>query len=353
MKQRVLHQFLNGASVGDAITDQALLIRHWLRETGFDSHIYAEHIHPAMVEEVRPFDSYQPGADEEYVVYHHGIGSATVGLLQTLALKIILVYHNVTPPGFYKSTNPQLAKQLAEGQAQLGILPSQTPLALADSAYNELDLIDKGFARTGVLPIALVEEKYDLASDPALIKAYAGSGPLLLFLGRLAPNKKQEDLIKLLYYYRRIQPDARLLLVGDPWAPEYVGWLKSLAESLGLGQAVIFVGHVNQAQMVTYFRLAHLYVSMSEHEGFGKPLIEGMHLGLPILAYATSAVPYTMGEAGVLFHHKHFPALAELVDMLVTDKSLRARIVSRQQTHARLFLESQVRYTWMEAVASL
>ncbi len=105
--------------------------------------------------------------------------------------------------------------------------------------------------------------------------------------------------------------------------------------------------------MITYFRLADLYVSMSEHEGFGKPLIEGMHLGLPILAYATTAVPYTMGEAGILFHHKHYLALAEMVDMLVTDHDLRAKVVARQQAHARLFLESQVRYTWEDAIASL
>ncbi len=188
-----------------------------------------------MLGEARPFDSYQPGTDEEYVVYHHGIGSASVAFLQSLALKIILVYHNITPPDFYAATNPQLAKQLTEGQAQLALLPAHTPLALADSAYNELDLMANGFARTGVLPIALAEEKYDLPSDPAVVKAYADSGPLLLFLGRLAPNKKQEDLIKLLYYYRRIQPDARLLLVGDPWAPEYVGWLKSLAGEPGAG----------------------------------------------------------------------------------------------------------------------
>jgi glycosyltransferase involved in cell wall biosynthesis len=132
-----------------------------------------------------------------------------------------------------------------------------------------------------------------------------------------------------------------------------VNWLKHLAASLGVNDAVEFVGHVTQAQMVTYFRLADLYVSMSEHEGFGKPLIEGMHLGLPILAFATTAVPYTMGEAGVLFHHKHYPALAELVDILVSDSALRSRIVDRQKVHAHFFLESQVRLTWMQAVSSL
>lgn len=353
MKQRALHQFLNGAAPGDAITDQALLIQRWTRELGYDSQLFAEHIHPAMADQVRRFDTYRPEADETHVIYHHAIGSDTVAMLQSLSLNVIVVYHNITPPDFYAETNPQLARQLEEGQAQLKILRSFTSLALADSAYNELDLIQGGFDRTGVLPIALADENYDFPSAPDLVSKYARTGPLLLFLGRLAPNKKQEDLIKLMYYYRRIRPDARLLLVGDPWSPEYVAWMKQLAATLGISEGVEFVGHVTQAQMITYFRLADLYVSMSEHEGFGKPLIEGMHLGLPVLAYATTAVPYTMGEAGVLFHHKHFPALAELVDILISDDPLRTRIIARQRAHAHAFLESQVRKTWAESLASL
>jgi glycosyltransferase involved in cell wall biosynthesis len=85
---------------------------------------------------------------------------------------------------------------------------------------------------------------------------------------------------------------------------------------------------------------------MSEHEGFGKPFIESMYLDLPILAYAAGGVPDTLGGVGVLFHHKDYEALAEVVDILVRDVHLRQRIIARQRERVQMFLEPQVREVW-------
>ena len=116
--------------------------------------------------------------------------------------------------------------------------------------------------------------------------------------------------------------------------------------SLGLEEAVIFAGHASQQAMVTYYRHAALYVSMSEHEGFGKPLVESMYFNLPVLAYASTGVPDTLGGAGVLFHAKDFEALAELVDLLIYDPALRGRVLARQQERLRTFLAPAVRARW-------
>jgi glycosyltransferase involved in cell wall biosynthesis len=151
-------------------------------------------------------------------------------------------------------------------------------------------------------------------------------------------------LIKLLWYYRRIDPEARLFLVGPPWVPSYAEWLQELAEMLGLADAVVFTGHVSQQDLVTYYRLADIYVSMSEHEGFGKPLIESMYFGIPVLAYAAAGVPETMGGTGVLFREKDYEALAELVDMFIKDEALRNRIIARERV--KEFLEPLVQQKW-------
>ncbi len=82
---------------------------------------------------------------------------------------------------------------------------------------------------------------------------------------------------------------------------------------------------------------------MSEHEGFGKPLIESMYLNLPILAYRSTAVPYTLGDAGILFKDKHYEALAELTDLLIKDTNLRTRLIQKQQERVQQFLEPQVK----------
>lgn len=349
----VLHQLTDGAAVGDAITDQALAIRSWLREWGIRSELYAAHIHPELTREVRPVATYRPQSADEVVIYHHSIGSPVAELLLARRQPLLLIYHNVTPPEFFSQVDPALANQLREGRAQLVALHPQTCLALGDSPFNTQELEEVGFAHTGVLPIVLDESRYDWPSSPELVSRYRGQGPLLLFVGRLTPNKRQEDLLKLLYFYRRIEPDARLILVGSPWAPAYARWLEDLTRSLGLDGHVDITNHVSQQEMVTYYRLAHLYVSMSEHEGFGKPLVESMYFRLPVLAYAAASVPVTLGGAGVLFHRKDYEALAEVVDLLVKDETLRQRIMARQQERVQHFLPSQVKIALQRYLAQL
>lgn len=340
---KVLHQVTVGAGPGDAITDQALLIRRWLRELGFVSEIFAEHISPALANEVRPVGSYRPGRNEDWLILHHSIGSPVIERVVRMRPQLILIYHNITPPEFFAPVDPAWAERMELGRRQLGLLRPRTGLALADSAYNEQELGAAGFEQTGVLSISLDERGYAQPNNEALWAKVRGGGPVLLFVGRLSPNKKQEDLVKLLYYYRRIEPEARLILVGDRWLLNYDAWLEDFARSLDLGEAVTLTGHVSQQDMVTYYRAADLYVSMSEHEGFGKPLLESMYLGLPVLAYAASAVPATLGDAGVLFYEKDYERLAEVVDILVKDKALRERVIGRQRERVQAFLEPQVK----------
>lgn len=350
MGKPILHQFTVGAAPGDAITDHVLLLRRWLREDGFHSEIFAESIDPTLAGEVHSYLKYRPVRPGEIIVLHHSIGSAVVDYLLSLDVRILLIYHNVTPVEFVRGVDPALAAQLEKGRAQLIDLAARTILGLGVSRYDELELQDAGFSPTGTLPIPLEESRYQVEPNPHLLERYQGDGPNLLFVGRLIPNKRQEDLIRLLYYYHRIVPSARLFLVGSPWVPVYADWLRDLAGELGLSEAVIFAGHVSQRDLVTYYHLADVYVSMSEHEGLGKPLIESMYFGVPVLAYAAAAVPETMGGAGVLFHKKDYEALAELVDIAVKNREFRERIIMQQKERIQVFLEHNVRQIWRDFV---
>jgi glycosyltransferase involved in cell wall biosynthesis len=343
----ILHQVIIGAMIGDAITDEAFLIRRWLHEMGFDSEIFAESIHPDLEGDVCPVSAYRPRSGETHLIYHHSIGCPTADLMLNLPVRLIMIYHNITPPDFFNTLSPTLARQMRQGRAQLLALRARTDMAIADSGYNEHELREAGYTRSGVLPFAL-DQRFDVPPNVnVLTRLSSRSGPILLFVGRLVPNKRQEDLIKLLYFYRRIEPEACLILAGSPWPEQYARWLKELAEHLGLRDAVLFVGHIAQPDLLTaYYRAASVYASMSEHEGFGRPLIESMYLGLPVLAYTAAAVPDTMGGAGVLFRYKHYEALAEVVDLLVRDTAFRQRIIVRQRERAQLFLERAVRETW-------
>lgn len=343
MNRGPLHQFLTGATAGDAITDQALLMQRWLQEAGYESDIYAWHLHESMTAAVRPMSAYRRARGETRGLYHHSIGSDVPEFLAGRDLRLVLIYHNVTPPEFFENSDPLRAYLARQGIEQLAVLHSLTELALAVSHYNEEDLLRAGFTRTAVLPICLQAERYEGAANESLQERLTGAGPRLLFVGRLAPNKRQEDLVKLLYFVRRIHPQARLYLVGDRWEMGYDRWVEQLAADLNVTEGVKLAGKVSHEDMLAYFRAANMYVSMSEHEGFGVPLIESMLLGLPVVAYGSTAVPETMDGTGIVFYRKDFESLAELVAMLYEDMSLQRRVIEGQRAHVQRFLEPQVR----------
>jgi glycosyltransferase involved in cell wall biosynthesis len=353
MSKMRLDQFVIGASPGDAITDHALLLQKWLREDGFHSDVFAESVHPDLTDVVQSYYSYRPSKKNEIVVLHHSIGSDIVDYLLSLEVQIVMVYHNITQPEFVQDVDPRLARQLIRGRQQLRDLQSRTILGLGDSVYDENELKKAGYDRTGVLPIALNESFYDIYPNLELLRRYDDEYVNLLFVGRLVPNKRQEDLIKLLYHLHRIKPNVRLFIVGSAWLPSYAEWLRGLANELNVSDLVIFTGFVTQQDLVTYYRLADLYVSMSEHEGFGKPFIESMYFDVPIMAYAATAVPETLGEAGILFRHKHFEVLAEMVYIVLTNTDLQQRIIAYQRRRIVRFLPSYVSEIWQKIIRDL
>jgi len=349
-----LHQFTEAAASGDAITDHAFQLRHWLRQMGYTSDIYSLHISEDLTQQIKPLSSYRPTSQEPYLIYHHGIGSTVADTVLTYPSRIILIYHNVTPPEFFASLDPALAQQLEWGREQLPQLRPRTHLALGVSPYNVTELEQVGFTRTGVLPIGINAQRYrQTPTNPELGQKLQAKKPLLLFVGRLVPNKRQEDLLKLLYYVRRLEPQAHLALVGVPWSTPYSQWLQDLTSELDLEQHVTFTNHVTFQDMITYYQMADLYVSMSEHEGFGKPLIESMLFDLPILAYASSGIPGTLGQAGILFHDKQFEPLAELVCMLFSDQTLRQKLITRQRQQLQFYLDTQVEQVWRTLLQNL
>ena len=146
MSRAILHQVSVGATIGDAITDHTLTLRRWLREMGFISEIFAEHIHPDLKNEIRPIATYKPRADEHIVIYHHGIGSPVVERLLESSMQIVMIYHNITPPEFFSSINPELERQMVWGRQQLAGLCPRTILAPGVSLYNEAELRQAGFS---------------------------------------------------------------------------------------------------------------------------------------------------------------------------------------------------------------
>jgi glycosyltransferase involved in cell wall biosynthesis len=138
---------------------------------------------------------------------------------------------------------------------------------------------------------------------------------------------------------RFVSPDVRLVLVGKgPRTRGYADALRSLMYELGFTAAeVLFTGHVSHRELLACYRSAHVFVSMSEHEGFGVPLVEAMLMDVPILARRCAAVPDTLGPAGVQFDDDPLDEVAEMAYRLATDDALRAGVIAGQRRRLAAF----------------
>ncbi|MFN0061425.1 MAG: glycosyltransferase [Myxococcaceae bacterium] len=329
-----VHQLLPSFKAGDATGQAALHFQWLLRRLGHFGEIYAEEIGTDVAGLARPVKALAPQPDD-WVLYHHGIASGLTTRLVTLQCQRGVVFHNVSPARFYENTG--LAHALRTARAQLAALAPHAQLGIGVSEYNTRELQAAGFRHTAVVHLCIEPERFSAAAaDPTLSQSLGtAKGPRLLSVSRVVPHKRVEDLLTLHSGLLARFPNAELWIVGgyDAGSAHFRALRKGAASLRG----VRFFGRLKSAELVSVYRAATLFVSMSEHEGFGVPLIEAMAANVPVLAYAAAAVPETLGGAGVAFTAKYTPALVELVAELHEDASLRQAILSGQQQRLSAF----------------
>jgi L-malate glycosyltransferase len=327
-----VHQLLAALSYGDAIGNEALAIQRQLRSGGHESEIFAELVHPRVAHLARPLWQYQEVSSPETVcIYHFSIGSAAGRLIHHAPDRLVIVYHNITPARFFLGFHAHLAGLCHHGRRELAAFAPRSELALGDSEYNRQELDEAGFERTGVLPIVLDLSLYERPPAPVVRRMYDDGRTNVLFVGRIIPNKKIDDLIRTFAFFQRwVQPHSRLLLVGDYRGFErYCDRLQELVRELRVDE-VVFTGHVDDQELYACYRLADVFLCLSEHEGFCVPLQEAMHFGLPVIAYDTGAVRETLRGGGLLLQDKSPALVAELLDRVTHGGDLRRAVLASQ-----------------------
>ncbi len=330
---RQVHQVLAALSYGDAIGNEALAIQARLRAAGYPSDIFAENCHPLMVDRCRPLFEYREVSSKQTVsLYHFSIGSAAGRMIFHAPDRLVSIYHNITPPEFFLGFHPHLAGLCYHGRRELRTFAERTALGLGDSEFNRKELEAAGYRRTAVLPIVLDLAAYRQPASPVVEKLYGDGRTNLLFVGRIIPNKRVDELIRCFALYQRhLNPKSRLLLVGDYRGHErYLRRLHELIESLRV-ENVVLTGHVAHDELLAYYRVAHLFLCLSEHEGYCVPLVEAMDAGLPVIAYDAGAVRETLDGGGVLLTEKPAELVAELAHRLLTDAVLRRKVLDTQR----------------------
>jgi len=343
----IINQLLPTLHDGDAIGDEARHLKQFFEAAGARSFIYVLESDPGLESEVMPFDQFLKNDHEgSLTIYHFGLPSVMTEAFCSLAGGKVIIYHNITPAHFFQKYSHEMVCLANEGRRQLQSMAPCTDLALADSEFNKMELDDLGFRATGVLPLFLDFGRYETPPSPLLMNMMSRDpSDIILFVGRVYPNKKIEDLIKAYAYYRSfVNPASRLIIAGrSACLPRYYYPLLRLTSELGLStEEVWFTDYIPFPELLALYQRADLFLSMSEHEGFCVPLLESMMFGLPILAYKAGAVPETLGDGGLLFDRKDLCRIGEAMDAMIRDRPLRARLREAQKRRLRDFTRDAV-----------
>ncbi len=330
---RAIHQIMGTCSYGDAIGNMAFEHLNTFREAGFKSEIFAERIHPDLTEKARTLAEYEKfRKNDDILIYHLSIGSAASEFVYGLDKKILLYYHNITPHHFFKGFHDVLWLKCALGREELKSFIPKTEFALADSEFNRKELISAGFERTAMLPVPVDFSRVTKLRSPLVEKMYDDDRTNILYVGRIIPNKKIEDVIYSFHQYRKTyNKNARLLLVGSYTSFEtYMYWLWDIVRGLGETENVVFTGHISDEDLGEYYNLGELFLMMSEHEGFGVPLLEAFAAKIPVIAYDAGAAGETMRGGGLLISGKNHELTAGLMNNLLTNDKYRQQVIMGQ-----------------------
>jgi len=356
----LVHQVIVAAAPGDAITNQALEIRRFLRMSGTRAKVFARYIDPALAGVVQPLTDYPAvaGTDQAVLLFHASIGEPEVTrFLQERPERLVLLYHNVSPAAPFARYDPGFADRLVSGRQELAGLAGRVSLALAVSSFNAADLENLGYTGVGVAPLIVDTDRLMMTTPHAETVAWQSQvpGPVLLFVGQLLPHKQPHVLLQAYHaLVTYLLPEAHLFLVGSPRLPRYKECLQMFIEEMNLTRCGIIRSPVSEGELAAYYRRADAVVTLSEHEGFCAPLLEAMAFRKPILARAAAAVPETLGDAGLMIGPEDGALVAaEAMYEILTNGRLRRELVERGSRRLAQFRPDRSRELLLQALASV
>jgi glycosyltransferase involved in cell wall biosynthesis len=327
-----VHQVLATLGYGDAIGHEVLGIQRVLRGAGFESEIFVETADPRLEDLTIDYREMVGAiAPDDLLIHHFSIGSRASRTAYALPGKMALVYHNITPPEYFVGIHRDLVKLCFRGRRELTAYIGRSELALGDSEYNRQELEALGFGATGVLPVVPDFSHLSGEPNPFLASDFDDGWTNVMFVGRVIPNKKFETIVRAFHVYRsRHNPRSRLILVGSYSGFErYLSMLLQLVARLGTPD-VHFVGHISNEELTALYDVADLFLCASAHEGFCVPIIEAFYKRVPVLAYASTAVPATMDGGGVLYDTTNPFEIAQLMQGILDDASIEDAVLASQ-----------------------
>ena len=354
-KQRII-QIVASLNFGDAVGNDVRAIARALNEAGYATGIFTMAVHPKIKDEGVYLINMLPELNEnDLIIYHYATADELADIIKEAPCKVVLRYHNVTPPAFFHGYDEGAEKVTREGLDEIADLKEAIDYGIVVSDFNKKDLIDMGYqCPIAVAPILIPLKDYEQEPDKDVVTRYSDGKTNIVFVGRIVPNKKFEDVIACFAAYKeKYDPTARLFLVGNYQETDtYYQYLQEYIKKCGV-KDVIFPGHIAFNAILAYYKIADLFLCMSEHEGFCVPLVEAMFFETPIVAYASTAIPGTLGGSGVLVETKEPEAVAEKMHQVITDQAYRAEIMEKQKRRLEDFSYDRIKEQILKEITDI
>lgn len=350
-------------ATGDAVSNDVVGMCAAFTRLGCDARMYAgswDFTEPRAfpISEIRGFLQ-DPG---DLLLYHYSIQwGPGLELLRAIKCRTALKYHNITPPEFFVGISPWHEEKCRAGLEELKtITRADCDFYLADSEFNRQDLLNEGVAGEKcfvVPPFHHIDRLQAIEPDMETLDAYRDGKTNILMVGRLSPNKGHPALIEAFAaYHHDYNLDSRLLIVGkeEERFRTYSTRLLDLATFMLAEDAVIFTGEASDSELKAYYLLANAFAIASEHEGFCVPIVEAMSMKVPVVAYASAAIPGTVGGTGFILEERHPYLMAEAIDRLVRDESLNVAFgMNGWQRYEHHFTNGKIELELFKALSNL
>jgi len=339
----IVEQFLPAYHYGDAIGNSANSLHRFLLEQGIGSRIVAMTIDESLKDQAVFFRDYNDNPTPDSLkILHFAIPSELTDFFLQVGGKKAMIYHNITPHYFFADDSDHLVRFTYEGRKHLERLKDCFDLSIAVSNYNAGDLHALDFRNVRVSPLMVNLGDYDTPHSQAYYDLMKDERKNIIFVGRITPNKKIEDLVKVLFFYKKyLSPAIRLIVAGSTRTlPRYFHAVRDMASRFYLSsEDIMFTGHIPFEELLSVYRLGDVFLSMSEHEGFCLPLIESAYFQVPVVAYDAGAVSETLEGSGLVFKEKDYDMVAGLVEQTLNDDPLRERLKQLQTFRIRKYIE--------------
>lgn len=344
----------------DAIGNDCVGEYSVLKEKGYEVYLYGENVdsifNDMMLKDRGIFDD-----RNAVLIYHHGIEWENgIKLVDNFKGKVILKYHNVTPPSFFKNYSREFEKSTERGREQTKYIVKSNKFALmlCDSFYNSEDLVSYGadMKKIEIVPPFHKVQKFSmLPAKQEVTKKFLDGMVNILFVGRIAPNKGIHHLIRVAYCYKNLFDNKfRLIIVGglDPRLSRYYHEIQRDIYRDGLERNVIFTNRVDARTLKSIYLVSHVFLLMSEHEGFCVPILESQSFRVPLVAYKAGAVPETLGSEQLLYDTLDYELFASAINTLYTDFQIRIFLAEKGFENFNRFTYEKIAARFFKAIGN-